>query len=587
MKKKLLFCLILICSLSCFISCKDDDKNEPPVNFSEGIVGTYKGDLVIQFADADTQDTILQKIYITPVGPEIVKMELRDFTYNHFPIGNIVVESVALEPIADSPNAYTLSGEQDITIPIGTVHVVLSGKVQNNAADLLITIKEVVAIGDITVHFIGDKMAEDNENTEARITSFTTFGSNNFVSSYIDDENGTITLFYSYLSSTMKFTPEIGVSEGATLTPSADAEQNFREEIKYTVLAEDGIHSKEYIVKSEKHAKIDIESVTLQETDALFGVPYMRGNTIIIFVSNGENMNYTPVFTLPNGVNISPASGITQDFSQGEVVYTVTADDNDKVTKQYTVSVRENTNKFSFDDWVVENVVKNKEQQKPLGGWSSTNTAVALLMTMSYATDFSTVPSTDVKAGAYAASLQTLDTRGDSFWGMSIPKITAGSLFLGNFNIEHAMGNQLLCTEFGVPFYQKPTHFKGSYKYTPGSTYYRCDDPSQSNIVVVDNEKTDAPAINAILYEVNDYSECLTGVDILTSPKIVAIAQAADNETHVTYKDFNIAFNYLQNYDASKKYKLAIVCSSSKDGDKFCGAPGSKLIVDEFEIVTE
>lgn len=160
-------------------------------------------------------------------------------------------------------------------------------------------------------------------------------------------------------------------------------------------------------------------------------------------------------------------------------------------------------------------------------------------------------------------------------------------MFLGNFNTEHAMGNQLLCTEFGVPFYQKPTHFKGSYKYTPGSTYYRCDDPSKSNIVEVDDEKTDAPAINAILYEVNDYSESLTGMDILTSPKIVAIARAADNETHVTYKDFNVEFDYLQTYDASKKYKLAIVCSSSKDGDKFCGAPGSKLIVDEFEIVTE
>lgn len=587
MRQKLIYCFMLICSLSIFTSCKDDDKNEPPVNFSESIIGTYKGDIAIQFSEIDMRDTIVQKIYISSVGPQVVKLELKDFNYNSLPIGNITIESVTLAPIANSSNAYTLSGEQDVVIPVGTVHVVLTGKVENNAADLIITIKNVVAVGDITVHFTGNKMAEDNESTEAKITSFTTSSSSSFVASHIDEENAEITLFYSSLSSTMKLTPEISISEGATITPSADVVQDFRQELKYTVLAQDSIHSREYTIKSEKHAKINIESVTLQESDALFGIPYLRENTIIIFVNDKNNMTYTPVFTLPSGVSISPASGTAQDFSKGDIIYTVTADDNAKVTKQYTVSVRENTNKFSFNDWVVENIVKSKEQKKPLGGWSSTNTAVALLMTMNYATDFSTVPSADAKAGAYAASLQTLDTKGGSVFGISIPKVTAGSMFLGNFNTEHAMGNQLLCTEFGVPFYQKPTHFKGSYKYTPGTTYHRCDDPSKSNVTVIDNSKTDAPAINAILYEVNDYSETLTGEDILTSPKIIAIAQAADNDSHSAYKDFNITFNYLQSYDASKKYKLAIVCSSSKDGDKFSGAPGSTLIVDEFEIVTE
>lgn len=587
MRQKLIYCFMLICSLSIFTSCKDDDKNEPPVNFSESIVGTYKGDLAIQFSEIDTRDTIIQKIFISSVGPKIAKLELKDFNYNSIPIGNITIENVTLESIANSTNGYTLTGEQDITISIGTVHVVLTGKIVNNVADLVITIKNVIAVGDITVHFMGDKMAEDNESTEAKITDFTFKGVNAFATSHIDEENATITLFFTLLPTTLKLTPQISISEGATINPTADIERDFRQELKYTVLAQDNIHFREYTIKSEKHSKVDIGSVTLKESDALFGVPYLKDNTIIIFVNDNNNMTYTPVFTLPKGVTINPASGTTQDFSKGEIIYTVIADDNAKVTKKYTVSVRKNTNKFSFDEWVVENIVNKKEQKKPLGGWGSTNTAVALLMSMSYATDFSTIPSTDAKAGAYAASLQTLDTKGGEIFGIAIPKITAGSMFLGNFNTDHAMGNQLLCTEFGAPFYQKPTHFKGSYKYTPGMTYYRCDDPSKSNVTVVDNDKTDAPAINAILYEVNDYSETLTGEDILTSPKIIAIAQAADNDTHTTYKDFNIAFNYLQSYDASKKYKLAIVCSSSKDGDKFCGAPGSTLIVDEFEIVTE
>ena len=42
-----------------------------------------------------------------------------------------------------------------------------------------------------------------------------------------------------------------------------------------------------------------------------------------------------------------------------------------------------------------------------------------------------------------------------------------------------------------------------------------------------------------------------------------------------------------KSYDSEKQYKLAIVCSSSKDGDKFQGASGSTLIVDDLEVIGE
>lgn len=53
------------------------------------------------------------------------------------------------------------------------------------------------------------------------------------------------------------------------------------------------------------------------------------------------------------------------------------------------------------------------------------------------------------------------------------------------------------------------------------------------------------------------------------------------------YTPFNIEFEYLQEYDRNAKYKFAIVCSSSKDGDLFKDAGGSTLIVDEFEVICE
>lgn len=49
------------------------------------------------------------------------------------------------------------------------------------------------------------------------------------------------------------------------------------------------------------------------------------------------------------------------------------------------------------------------------------------------------------------------------------------------------------------------------------------------------------------------------------------------------------AFTYFEGkvYDSSKKYKMAIVCSSSKAGDSFKGAVNSTLFVDELEIIGE
>lgn len=67
----------------------------------------------------------------------------------------------------------------------------------------------------------------------------------------------------------------------------------------------------------------------------------------------------------------------------------------------------------------------------------------------------------------------------------------------------------------------------------------------------------------------------------------MAIASVKDAGEQATYKEFNVNFEYKngKSWDTSKKYKLAIVCSSSKDGDNFSGAPGSVLYIDNLEVV--
>lgn len=68
--------------------------------------------------------------------------------------------------------------------------------------------------------------------------------------------------------------------------------------------------------------------------------------------------------------------------------------------------------------------------------------------------------------------------------------------------------------------------------------------------------------------------------------KIVAIAQLITGQQD-SFKEFDLTLDYKQQYNPAKKYRFAVIFSSSKDGDKFCGAGGSELIVDEVEIINE
>lgn len=92
------------------------------------------------------------------------------------------------------------------------------------------------------------------------------------------------------------------------------------------------------------------------------------------------------------------------------------------------------------------------------------------------------------------------------------------------------------------------------------------------------------------LYEAKDADGkevVLNGHDINDSDYIVASAVLADGTEKEEFTSFNIEFTYRKEYKVGNEYKFAIVCSSSKDGDRFKGAGGSTLTVDNFEVICE
>ena len=348
------------------------------------------------------------------------------------------------------------------------------------------------------------------------------------------------------------------------------------------------------------------------ESDLIGSQPELSSGVFTIFVKPGTDLSkllLAPELQLSKGAISNPASGETVDFSKaidkGEdteyVVYTVVSEDR-STKKTYRVKVQMNNNlaKSSFVEWenektpdgtVLDNYFKPKGDE-----WATSNMGIYMINTFAPILGLPTVDGALVyeTAGqsAKGAAVKTANTIGKATimpgWMPNIPKITSGSLFLGSFETD--IQNTLKSTKFGLPYFQKPVKVKGYYKYTPGTEYYLCEDPvNAAHITKLDENKTDECALSAVLYEVSSFTdteEYLTGLDIFTSDKVVAIAQLFSGEQD-SFKEFELTLNYKKAYDPAKKYRFAVIFSSSKDGDKFSGAPDSELVIDEVEIINE
>lgn len=325
-------------------------------------------------------------------------------------------------------------------------------------------------------------------------------------------------------------------------------------------------------------------------------------NNVITFVvsedaTDEQLKSLVPTIEISEGATLNKPTVI--DFSE-DMIYTVISEDGTTINT-YTVKaptrVKEPLMKYNFDNWETVSGTASLPNTKqyswecpsPLDELANANEGIAALRTSlggNYKGEYATVKEEIGYGGTgHAVKLVTLDTRGVSSLA---PAITPGSFFTGKFVFSLAGAtNPLSLTKFGLPYYKKPLKLKGVYKYTPGSPFI--DGSDKSN--VKETGEIDAPSINAVLYDAEDETGkevTLTGNDINNSKYRVAYA-ALNGTANADWESFEENFVYVegQSYDATKKYKLAIVCSSSKEGDNFRGAKNSTLIIDNLEIIGE
>ena len=499
MKKNLLYFFMLITTLNLFSSCDKDDKIE---FIGEELNGVYKGALDIELGGTPIGNNIPQKVYITKTGDNMLKMELKNFSFTGLDLGDIVVEEIIVVKNG-AENSFT--GTQKLTLTgVGACDVTVIGDIKADVLDMDIAVK--AGILNVVVDFEGTRIAAD-QSSEALITAFT----------------------------------------------------------------------------------FDNPLVVQQ--------PVIAGNKITFLldtkVTDDEIKTLIPTITISEKATITPATGIATDFTN-PVKYTVTSEDGIYI-KEYTVSIQGKAAIYSFEEWEGEGDGSNVNYKKPTGDISGTsNPGVMLIGAIApnlYPSGKPIVYEIPGQVGTGAA-IQTVNTVGapSMIPGVfpAIPKVTSGSLFMGVFEVNPS--NTLKSTKFGIPCDQKPLNITGYYKYTAGKEYFYCKDPDNlSNIATLDPSKKDKFAISAVLYTSSEKGilstkDCLTGEDIFLSDRIVAKTQLIGGD-QAELKKFNLELEYIKDYDPTLKYKLAIIFSSSKDGDKFSGAPGSTLVVDEVSVI--
>ncbi|WP_043023811.1 PCMD domain-containing protein [Fluviicola taffensis] len=298
---------------------------------------------------------------------------------------------------------------------------------------------------------------------------------------------------------------------------------------------------------------------------------------IFIYLNGAAYQNgVTPTISITKGATISPASGTHITFDQ-PVFYTVTSESGEnKKTYQIEV-VRIGSWTFNFENWETnpDNQYEYPVESDGIQLWSSANAGAALAGVNPSLGSYPTGSTTNGLNGTKAAKMATLaGTPTSEILGIHI---IPGSIFLGDFNIINAFTDPLTATEFGQPYSAAtPARFTGYYKYSPGPSFI------DQNGTALPSE-TDKFSLYAVFYNGPDR---LNGSTVNTSQQIIAKAIVPNGTPANTFVHFDIPFTFT-GVTAGNSTQMAIIATSSYQGDQYRGAIGSELIIDSLRIIPE
>lgn len=337
-------------------------------------------------------------------------------------------------------------------------------------------------------------------------------------------------------------------------------------------------------IKGEKpNIEVDILSVT-SPTDGILSVVMQADRVEVYAAPETDLADMRLDVTVSDGATIAPLPEAVTDYSE-PVTFRVTSEDG-AWTKDYLLAVRHGSvpTRFDFEHWTqpdrmrylipyeaIEGADENDESARMMI-WACGNQAYNFLTgKQDDYTAFPTQPTATAASGKRAAKLVTRLT------GQIDKPIAAGNLFIGQFDCSLYEPRE--STQFGLPFTRKPLRFRGMYHYRSGG-------------LTRTSGVEDCCRMQAVLYRTDATVTHLNGFTIKTSPNVVARAELRERVTATPgdgFVPFDLEFVYTSEPDPALLerggYNLAIIFSSSLNGDVYDGAEGSTLLVDDVEII--
>jgi len=335
------------------------------------------------------------------------------------------------------------------------------------------------------------------------------------------------------------------------------------------------------------NTEADILACTVQDT-VLKRQPRIDNDKVVLMVKSSADLSHiAPEFTLTPGATITPESGTPLNFSSPQF-YTVTSEDR-KWKKIYEVSCDTSAMQRVYDFELFELDEKQHYYlfyEKTEDGskqylWGCANSLFELVASGNSPDAY---PTTFLEKGKSGHCLK-LETKSTGYFGslFDMP-IAAGNLFIGSFESLNAMKNPLAATHFGIPVDFLPDALTGYYQYKAGQTL-----TDKTGKAIEGKDRFD---IYAVLFETDENLITLDGSNVLTSPSIIAIARMNESDRIESdeWRQFRLPFVYKsgKSIDPDKLkadgYSITILFASSKDGDLFKGAVGSRLLIDEVRL---
>ena len=339
MKKNLFYLFALICSMSLFTACSDDDDTQNNSKVIEEVAGDYKGLMNVYYEEPDVEiaKDMQQKITIKKSSDTSIGLELKNFVITiagtPLPIGDLAIDNC---PLKVESNKYSFTGSANLDLIVGKCAVSVEGAINGEDIELIIKVNVDNGSMKVRVEYRGHKMT-GSESSEALIKEFK-FDSDIIAEQPVINEDNTITFKVVETATaddlkTLK--PIITISENATVSPEPEMAQDFSDNkvVIYKVTSEDGTTVTEYKVSARKSSDAFIVNFVFENNPFVVEQPVINEDNTITFkvkasATADDLRALVPTITYSHKATVVPKPGVAQDFSDNKkVVYTVTSED--------------------------------------------------------------------------------------------------------------------------------------------------------------------------------------------------------------------------------------------------------------------